>query len=128
MATPERDTAAKVFAPIAGKAVVYIYRDETMGAGVKIPIVVNNRLLGDTVAHSYFRIVMDPGPSQVGCKAESDSHQSIQVEADKVYFFRQEMKMGLWSAGCLMHLIPEGEGRLAIAGCKLLEAPESLPR
>ena len=128
MATPERDAAAKAFAPMADKAVVYIYRDESFGAGVKVPIVINSRVIGDTVAKSYFRIVMDPGTCDVLCKASSDSHQTIQVEAGKVYFFRQEMKMGMWAAGCMMHIMSEAEGRAAIAECKLIEAPEALPK
>lgn len=128
MATPERDMNAKAFAPIADKAVVYIYRDENFGGAVKIPIIVNSRIIGDTVAKSYFRIVLDPGPCEVQCKAESDSRQSFQTEAGKVYFLRQEMKMGMFMAGCMMHLIPEAEGHMAIARCKLLEAPETLPK
>lgn len=128
MATPERDMTAKAFSSIADKAVVYIYRDENFGGAVKIPIIVNSRIIGDTVAKSYFRIVLDPGPCEVQCKAESDSRQSFQTEAGKVYFLRQEMKMGMFVAGCMMHLIPEAEGRMAIARCKLLEAPETLPK
>jgi len=128
MATPERDTAAKSFLPVPDKAVVYIYRNENFGAAIKVPIIVNGRVIGDTVAMSYFRLVLDPGTFEVQCKAESDSKKSIQAEAGKVYFLRQEMKMGFLSAGCMMHIIPEAEGRQAVAECKLLEASESLPK
>ncbi|HJW71704.1 MAG TPA: DUF2846 domain-containing protein [Geothrix sp.] len=128
MATPERDTAAKTFAPVPDKAVVYVYRDETFGAAIKIPIVINGRIIGDTVSKSYFRIVMEPGNCEVQCKASSDSTQSVKVEAGKVYFLRQEMKMGMWAAGCMMHLMTEAEGRAAIAECKLIDAPETLPK
>ena len=127
MAVPERDSQAKQFAPAAGKAVVYIYRNENFGGAVKIPISVNSRLIGDTVANSYFRLVLDPGSYAIQCKAEKDSALTVQAEAGKVYFVWQEMKMGMWAAGCSMHLASDEEGRKAVLECKLLDAPESLP-
>ncbi len=128
MALPERDISAKLFKPVEGKAVVYIYRDENFGAAIKVPIIINGQSVGSTVAKSYFRILLDPGPCEVECKAERDGKVMFKVEAGKVYFFRQEMKMGFLVAGCMMHLIPEIEGRRAVAECQLLESPEALSK
>lgn len=128
MAVPERDISAKQFTPVPGKAVVYVYRNEHFGAAIKVPIVINNQTVGSTVAMSYFRIMLDPGPCVVECKAERDGKATFQVEAGKIYFFRQEMKMGFLAGACMMHLIPEVEGRQAIAECQLLESPETLPK
>ena len=127
MAVPELDAKAKQFAPVDGKSVVYIYRNESFGGAVKVPISVNNRLIGDTVAGSYFRLVVDPGTYDIQCKAEKDSTVTVQAEAGKVYFVWQEMKMGMWAAGCSMHLASDADGRKAVADCKLLAASETLP-
>ena len=128
MASPERDAAAKTFAPVPGKAVLYIYRDEGFfGGGVKVPIVINSRVIGDTVGKSYFRLVLDPGDYELKCKAEKDVIQTIAVEAGKVYFFQQEMKMGLLSNRCGLSTVSDDAGRAAVATCRLLDAPEVLP-
>lgn len=128
MAVPERDTQAKTFAPAADKAVVYIYRNETFGSAIKVPIAVNKRLIGDTVSHSYFRILVDPGPCEIQCKGETDSAASFTAEAGKVYFVWQEMKMGAFAAGCAMHQVKDDEGKAAVLDCKMLEAPDTLPK
>lgn len=128
LAVPEKDLSAKQFTAVPGKAVVYVYRDENFGFAIKVPIVINNQNVGSTVAKSYFRILLDPGSCVVECKAERDGKAAFQVEAGKVYFFRQEMKMGFLAAGCMMHLVTETEGRQAIAECQLLESPEALSK
>jgi hypothetical protein len=129
MATPERDQQAKTFAPVAERGVIYIFRDESFGAAVKLPLVVDGRLLGDTVAHSYFRLELEPGTHEILSKAEADSTLKLTVEAGKVYFVWQEVKMGLWSARCLLHEIPSAdEGRKRVGECTLLEGPSTLPK
>ena len=128
MAMPERDVSAKLFQPVASKAVVYVYRDENFGAAIKVPIIINQQNVGSTVAMSYFRLLLDPGPCEVECRAERDGKATFNVEAGKVYFFRQEMKMGFLVAGCMMHLVSEAEGRKAVAECRLLDGPEALAK
>lgn len=129
MATPERDQQAKAFAPVAERGVVYLFRDENFGAAVKMSVAVDGRLIGDTVAKSYFRLELEPGPHEILSKAEADSTLKLTVEAGKVYFVWQEVKMGLWSARCLLHEIPSAEeGRKRVAECQLLEGPTTLPK
>jgi hypothetical protein len=61
MASPERDLAAKSFAPVPGMAVVCIYRDGNDGGSIKIPLLVDHRAICDTVAKSYIRLELEPG-------------------------------------------------------------------
>jgi uncharacterized protein YceK len=41
-------TRAKVFAPLTDKGVVYVYRDELLGAAIKMPVKVDDLVAGQT--------------------------------------------------------------------------------
>ena len=57
MATPEQDSAAKTFAVKPGMANIYVYRNESMGAAIKMPVVMNGKMVGDTGAKTF--LLMD---------------------------------------------------------------------
>lgn len=57
MANVSNDNSAKQFVPMPGKAIVYIYRNETFGAAIMMDIAVDNKVVGQTAAHTYFRLV-----------------------------------------------------------------------
>lgn len=53
MADTSADAQAKQFVAPANAANLYIYRNETFGAAVKMPVLVDGMAVGDTVAHTY---------------------------------------------------------------------------
>jgi hypothetical protein len=52
---------AKTFAPPTDKANIYVYRNETFGAAVKLPVALDGRLVGDTASKTYFLLVVPAG-------------------------------------------------------------------
>ncbi len=62
MSTPAEDASAKQFAPVDGKSVLYVYRNETFGAAIKMDLDVDGKPVGETASKTYFRFVLDPGP------------------------------------------------------------------
>lgn len=121
MATPEQDAAAKSFAVSAEKANVYIYRNETFGGAVKMPVVVDGKLAGDTVAKSYLKLEMAPGAHTIISKTENDAELKLDAIAGQNYFVWQEVKMGVWSARSNLSLVDAEKGKAGIAECKLIE-------
>lgn len=126
MAVPERDQTAKTFAPVADKAVVYIYRHETFGAALTMDVTLNGKPLGKTVSKSFFRVEVAPGACKLVSQGKLDQALDLAVEAGKVYFVWQEVKMGFASGGSKLQVVPEAKGRADVQACKLLEAPASL--
>lgn len=121
MANIERDNAAKTFAPQADKANIYVYRNETFGAAIKMPVVLDGRLVGDTASKTYFLFVVPPGEHKLITKAENDSILPLMVEAGRNYFVWQEIKTGLWAARAKLQLVDESTGRKGVEECKLIE-------
>ncbi len=125
MASPEMDLAAKEFRTTPGKANLYVFRDESMGGAVKMSLILDGRLLGDTAAKTFLLEPLDPGPHALVSKTENDARLEFTAEAGKNVYVWQEVKMGVMSARSALHLVDEASARGRIAECKMAvrEAP-----
>jgi Protein of unknown function (DUF2846) len=121
MASAERDSTAKTFAVKPGKANIYVYRNETFGAAIKMPVALDGKLVGDTAAKTYLVLEVDPGAHTVLSKTENDSTVSLTTVAGRNYFVWQEVKMGMWAARSLLQEVDEATGKAGVAECKLIE-------
>ena len=121
MATPERDSTAKSFAVKPDKANIYVYRNETMGAAIKMPIVLNGRLVADTGSKTFLLLEVPPGKHTIVSKTETDSTLMINAAAGRNYFIWQEVKMGMFAARSALQQVDDATGKAAIAECKLIE-------
>ena len=121
MASPEMDNAAKTYATKPGMANIYVYRNEQMGAAIKMPVVLDGRMVGDTGAKTYLLLQVPPGRHTLISKTENDSTLALDVAAGRNYFVWQEVKMGLMSAGSLLQAVDEATGKAGVAECKLVQ-------
>lgn len=121
MASAELDAQAKQFAPAADKSKIYIYRDESLGAAVKMPVLLNGMSVGDTVAKSYILREVDPGEHTITSKTENDATLTLKTEAGAIYYVWQEVKMGTFSARSALHQVEESKGKAAVQKCKLIQ-------
>ncbi|WP_334186591.1 DUF2846 domain-containing protein [Noviherbaspirillum sp.] len=121
MASPEKDAAAKSFAVKADKANIYVYRNETMGAAVKMPVALNGKLIGDTAANTYIKLEVPPGEHTIVSKTENDSVLPLKAVAGKNYFVWQEVKMGMFAARSALQLVDESTGKAGVQECKLIQ-------
>jgi PBP1b-binding outer membrane lipoprotein LpoB len=119
MASPEADASAKAFQIDPSKAGIYIYRNEIMGAAIKMPVLLNNVSVGSTTAKTYIFHQVDPGTHVI--TSQSDVTLSLDVQAGSNYFVWQEVKMGALSARSQLHLVDEATGKAGVAGCKLVK-------
>jgi uncharacterized protein DUF2846 len=121
MASADQDTAAKSFKPKQGQANIYVYRNETMGAAIKMPVALNGRLVGDTASKTYLLLEVPPGQHTVTSKTENDSTVTVNAAAGSNYFLWQEVKMGFAVARSNLQQVDEKTGRAGVEECKLIE-------
>ena len=120
MASPEADAAAKTYKVDPTKANLYIYRNENFGAAIKMPVLVDNVLVGDTAAKTYIFKQIDPGPHVITSKTENDATLNVDTKAGENYFVWQEVKMGAFAARSKLHVVDEATGKAGVAECKLV--------
>jgi hypothetical protein len=122
MAAANDDAKAKSFvAPTDGRANLYVYRNETLGAAIKMPLLLDNMSIGDTAAHTYAFRQLTPGKHLLVSKTEKDVSLEIDAEAGKNYFVWQEVKMGVFAARSALHAVDDKTGEDAVKDCKLIE-------
>jgi len=124
MASPEQDTAAKSYAAKPGKANIYVYRNETMGAAIRMPVALDGRLVGDTASKTYLLLEVNPGSHTVVSKTENDSTVTVDAVAGRNYFLWQEVKMGLMAARSALQEVDEATGKAGVAECKLIQVTQ----
>jgi len=122
MATPEQDAAARNFTVKPDKANIYVYRNETFGAAIKMPLALNGRLVGDTGPKTFILLEVAPGNHTLVSKTENDSTLTVNAVAGRNYFVWQEVKMGGFAARSALQLVDEATGKAGVTECKLIEA------
>jgi len=119
MGDPQQDLALKAFSAKPDVAGIYIYRNETMGAAVRMDVEVDGKPLGQTGANTYFYTEVSPGKHMVTSKAENTDSLEVDTVAGKLYYIWQEVKMGVLYARTKLHLVTEAEGKKGVLETKL---------
>lgn len=122
MASSDQDAAAKSFAVKPGKANIYVYRNETMGAAMKMHVMLDGKPVGDTASKTYLVLEVAPGPHTVVSKTENESTVTVNAAPGRNYFLWQEVKMGLMTARSNLQEVDEATGKAGVAECKLIQA------
>jgi len=123
MASLEKDAAAKTYQVPPGKSNIYVYRNENLGGAIKLTLLMDGRLIGDTGPKTYYLLEVDPGRHTLLSKAENDSVLELNTETGKNYFVWQEVKMGLWQPRSLLQQVDEATGKAGVEECKRAMAP-----
>lgn len=121
MASKMADDAAKKFDVTEGMSNIYIYRNESLGGAIKMPVLVDEKIAGDTGPETYILITVEPGNHTIISKSENDATLSLTTKENQNYFVWQEVKMGLWTARSKLHLVSEAKGRVGVSECKLVK-------
>ncbi|WP_052697588.1 DUF2846 domain-containing protein [Luteibacter yeojuensis] len=112
---------AKAFAPVGDKAVLYVYRDESFGSAIKMPVSVDGVIVGETGPKSFLQLTVAPGRHTIVSHTETNPAVTIDAQAGQSYYVWQEVKMGMWAARSLLHTMPAGEGQAGVRKCELLQ-------
>lgn len=123
MGNVKQDTALKNFnAPSdRDKAGIYIYRNETFGAAIKMHVRLDGKVLGSTAANTYLYKEVEPGLHTVESLAENTDVLKVSARKGTLSYIWQEVKMGMWSARSKLHLVDEVEGRKGVLESNLAE-------
>ena len=91
----EQDVEAKAFEAVPGMSVIYLFRDEHLGAGSPISVSLNDQVVGQTAGWTYLRLIVPPGSYRLTSYASNLAEVSIEAEPGELYFIRQDVKPSL---------------------------------
>jgi Protein of unknown function (DUF2846) len=112
--TPQ-DIEAKRFEPVAGKAVIYLFRDYQDFTDEVSTVMLDDQMMGSTYRGTYFRWVVEPGRHQIRGYAGDNGSITVDVAADRMYFIQQSVsRMFHGFAQSFFRPVPETYGRAAV--------------
>ena len=103
------------------KAGIYVYRNETFGAAIKMHVRLDGKVLGSTAANTYLYKEVEPGQHTVSSLAENTDTITVSARKGTLSYIWQEVKMGMWSARSKLHLVSEEEGKKGVLESDLAE-------
>ena len=121
MGSAQQDAAAKTFKAPADKAGIYIYRNESMGAAIKMDVAIDGQRVGETAAKTYLYKEVAPGKHTIESKAENTDKLDVDAKPGMLYFIWQEVKMGVLGARNKLSLVSEDAGKKGVNESKLAE-------
>ena len=119
MADEKQDQALKAFTVAPDKAGLYIYRNESIGAGVKMTVSVDGQTIGQTAAKTYLFREVTPGRHTVSSAAENTDSLEVNARPGTLTYIWQEVKMGMLYARTRLHLVDEATGRQGVRESRL---------
>ncbi|WP_436295532.1 DUF2846 domain-containing protein [Stenotrophobium rhamnosiphilum] len=119
MASPQADTTAKAYRAAPGQANIYVYRNETLGAALKMPVTLDGAQVGETASKTYIYRQVNPGSHVLTSQGEGSL--TVNAQAGQNYFVWQEVKMGMISGGSKLQLVDESTGKAGVDECKLVQ-------
>jgi hypothetical protein len=124
MASTEDDSKAKSFVVQPGKANIYLFRDEVLGAAIGVPVMFNGKMAGRTGSKTYFFWEVSPGDYELASVAENTSTHRVRAQAGRNYYIWQEMKMGLFQPRTELQEVDEERGKAGVtASQRILVTP-----
>ncbi len=121
MADAEKDATAKTFTVKPGKANIYLYRDETIAASIKMDVSLDGQPIGQTVYNSFLLAEVNPGNHKISSEAENTSTVDILAEEGKNYYVWQEVKMGVLLARNGLQIVDVETGKKGVLECRLIK-------
>ncbi|MCS4261670.1 uncharacterized protein DUF2846 [Pseudomonas protegens] len=119
MGEPALDSEMKRFGTLPDMSRIYIYRNENMGAAIKMTVTVDGRVIGATAANTYLVTEVPAGSHTIGSDAENLTMLKVNAQPGKNLYVWQEVKMGFGYARSQLHLVSEAEGREGVLETKL---------
>ena len=121
MGDAQQDAVAKKFAAPKERAAIYVYRNESMGAAVKMDVEVDGKPIGQTAATTFLYKEIAPGKHSITSKAENTDTVEIDAKPGTLHYIWQEVKMGVLYARTKLHLVDETQGQKGVMETKLAE-------
>ena len=119
MGDARQDAALKTFSIPPDKAGVYVYRNESMGAAIKMDVEFDGQAIGQTAANTYLYKEVSPGRHTITSKAENTDSVEVDAKPGTLSYIWQEVKMGIMYARTKLHIVNELEGKKGVLETKL---------
>lgn len=123
-ADPELDAKVKTFTPKPDKAVLYVFRNETVPVPVRMKVLIDGKLVGETGPQTYIYAEVDSGNHRLSTDDTEGSGIVFTAVRGRIYYVGQELNPGFRTSLGRFRMIDEKTGRAAVLGSTLVAPAE----
>jgi hypothetical protein len=130
MTPVEMDMDAKLFAPVPGKAKIYVVRPKKFGGtGMYITPTINKMATACLISGSYLVLDVLPGKYDLSAAGNLDNPTIVEIEAeaDQIYFVEMMPKFGAARPGLHNQVVDQVTGRERVNEYKRWKTPAYQP-
>jgi hypothetical protein len=122
-ASYQSDADAKRFETALNAAVIYIYRPTGYGGRGVSTVWIDNRLVGETLPGTYFRVPVRPGRNRITVSGNDAGRLELDTKPEGVYFVEAQVAGEAQSeSATVFRVVAPDAGKSAIVGCcRMLE-------
>ncbi|MBB3104914.1 DUF2846 domain-containing protein [Azomonas macrocytogenes] len=117
---PALDATLKTFQTAPKKAGIYVYRNETVDAGLKMNVMVDGKSIGKTVGKTYLYHEVKPGKHTITAEAENTDTLEVDLQPGTITYIWQDVKISAPYAKNKLHIMDEDEGQKGVMETKLI--------
>jgi PBP1b-binding outer membrane lipoprotein LpoB len=88
---PEADAEARLFKPVADKAVIYILRDRGDFFTGPVRLTVDGKDVGETVPNTYLRVETEPGTKVIVSRTDPPATLELKTLSGGLYYVWQDV-------------------------------------
>ena len=122
LADAPRDAQLKTFPVAPDSAGLYIFRNDAVGALVRVEVRLNGEPLGRTATQTYLYRQLAPGRHKIESVSENDETLEVDAKAGTLLFVRQDLTLGTYPMFPTTRLqqVSEEEGRKGVLESRLV--------
>ena len=114
---------ARQFKTVAGKAVVYVYRDRLDALDNQAVIMLDEQMQGASYRGSFFRFELSPGRHRLDGYAGDSGRYNFVVDAGGLYFIRHSLGRIAGQDYSVFRPVPPETGRAAVLQYEMNNTP-----
>lgn len=121
MADVQQDAAVKTFTIAPDKAGIFIYRDEILGAAVKMDVWLDGAHLGQNVVGSHLYKTIEPGRHVISSRTEGTDALDVEIKAGSFAFVHHGVAVASPFSGKKLQRMDEAQGRKGVLATRLAQ-------
>ncbi len=123
LAETPRDAELKTFPVAPDSAGLYIFRNDAVGALVRVEVKLNGEPLGRTATQTYLYRQLAPGKHKIESVSENDETLEVDAKVGTLLFVRKDLTLGTYPMfpATRLQQVSEEEGKKGVLESRLVK-------
>lgn len=119
--TPDADAQARLFKPVADKAVLYLLRDRGDLFIREVRVAVDGKDVGQTMPNTYMRLELEPGKHLIVSFTDPPASLEINTQPGGVYYIWQDITPERLREHSALRVVDNATARVALSTATIVQ-------